>query len=379
MRRHAPPLEPWAKVYVGGSNGDKFFASAHGRIACVQCHGGREPADGKKTAHGTADFVGSPSRKPEKYCAGCHPSYAQRDANSLHTQGFGQKALVALRGGFPSYEAFPEDLKKGYDTFCGKCHASCGECHVIRPRQAGGGFLGGHVFQQPDMRLNCTACHSARIAHAYFGEANGLKPDVHYVKLPGGLCTNCHSVDEMHGDGTKYEQRFQVRDQPRCETCHGDKATANSYHSMHWNKLSCQSCHAQDYQNCGSCHVNAEAVRKGPFMGFKIGINTMPGTFRFKFVVLRNTPAAPDTWSKFGIPVLANFDAAPTFKLATPHNIQRWTPRTQVQSGQACYEACHISNGRNKGVFLFDSDLLDWEKAANRPVVVDGKLPAGWN
>jgi hypothetical protein len=34
---------------------------------------------------------------------------------------------------------------------------------------------------------------------------------------------------------------------------------------------------------------------------------------------------------------------------------------------------------RNRELYLFASDLKEsWEKSANRDIVVDGKLPAGW-
>ncbi len=373
-----PEMEPWLKVYVGGQNGEKFMNSAHGKLACESCHGGVAPATDKHEAHG-GDFVASPSKQADKYCGTCHPSIAARDKNSLHTQGFGQKHMVARRGGFPSYENYPDALKKGYDKNCGKCHSSCGECHVMRPRQAGGGFLAAHNFQKsPDMRQNCTACHSARVANAYFGEAAGSRPDVHYMKLPGGQCTNCHTADEMHGTGTKYTQRYSVPNQPKCENCHQDKQTANNYHNMHWDTISCQSCHSQDYQNCASCHVDT-GVRNGPYMGFKMGLNPLPGVKRFKYVVLRNAPAAPDTWSNYGIPMLSNFTLEPTFRHATPHNIKRWTARTEVASGEGCSTACHIKDGVNKQWFLFTDDLQEqWEKDANASVVVDNAIPSSW-
>mgnify|MGYP003383603506 CR=1 FL=1 len=75
---------------------------------------------------------------------------------------------------------------------------------------------------------------------------------------------------------------------------------------------------------------------------------------------------------------MSNFAAAPTFKLASPHNIQRWTARTKTDSGKPCSDACHITDGRNKQWFLFQSDLQTWEVLANQGVVVDGKLPASW-
>jgi len=164
---------------------------------------------------------------------------------------------------------------------------------------------------------------------------------------------------------------------PKCEDCHSDKANANTYHSMHWNTITCQGCHSQDYQNCSSCHVGT-GVRNGPYMGFKIGMNPLPNAKRQKYAVLRNAPHAPDTWSNFGVPQLVNFDAAPTFRLASPHNTLRWTKRTKVENGQACFEACHIKDGKNKDYFLFEEDLQQWEIQANKSIVVDGKLPSSW-
>jgi len=373
-----PEMEAWLKVYVGGPNGQKFLESTHGKMKCVMCHGGVEPAADKGEAH-SGSFIGAPSRNAEEICGPCHPAIAANDKTSIHTQGTGQKHMVSLRHGFPDYASYPERLKQGYDKNCGKCHSSCGECHVIRPRQAKGGFLAAHDFQRvPDMRLNCTACHAARVANAYFGEAPGTTYDVHYTKLPGGHCLNCHTGTEMHGDGTEHNQRYLVKSMPKCENCHGNKSKSNPYHSKHWDDLACQTCHSQQYQNCSSCHVDT-GTRNGPYFSFKIGMNAMPNVKRFKYVVVRNAPYAPDTWSNYGIATAANFDAAPTFKLASPHNTRRWTPRTTVDSGKPCYDACHIIDGRNKQWYLFEKDLLSWEVIANKPVVVDGKLPSGWN
>ncbi len=374
-----PEMAAWEKVYIGGDNGAKFLASTHGRMACVSCHGGTEPAANKLVAHAT-NFVGRPSLQAEKYCGTCHKTIASKDRTSIHTQGLGQKKMLCDRGAYADSTAWPDQLRYGYNKNCGKCHSSCGECHVQRPRQAGGGFLEAHNFKlKPDMRLNCTACHSARVAHAYFGEGFGLRPDVHYLNMPGGQCTNCHSANEMHGTGVPIDQRYSVTTMPKCEGCHGGKSTANAFHAKHWNDLACQVCHSQDYQNCGSCHVD-DGVRNGPYISFKIGLNPLPQTKRFKYVVLRNAPHAPDTWSNYGVPTLTNFNVHPTWRLASPHNIKRWTPRTEVEQGKPCFDACHITQGRNAKWFLFDADLKEsWEKTSNSSVVVDGKLPAGWS
>ena len=109
----------------------------------------------------------------------------------------------------------------------------------------------------------------------------------------------------------------------------------------------------------------------------------MAETRNYKLATVRQSLSAPDSWALYGIPVLSNFAAAPTYKYTTPHNILKWTTRTQVASGKACYDNCHIikegNNYRNKNLYLYNSDLQSWEIEANKNIVVDGKLPAGWN
>ncbi|MCX8010441.1 MAG: hypothetical protein N3A61_04760, partial [Ignavibacteria bacterium] len=112
------------------------------------------------------------------------------------------------------------------------------------------------------------------------------------------------------------------------------------------------------------------------------GINPIPETKPYKFTLLRRSLMAPDSWKNYGVENLANFDVRPTYKYTTPHNIVKWTSRTQVAQGKACYDNCHIikegSTYRNKNLYLFNSDLENWEKNASKTVIVDGKLPASW-
>ena len=120
------------------------------------------------------------------------------------------------------------------------------------------------------------------------------------------------------------------------------------------------------------------------YQDFKIALNPLtdakPG---FKFAVVRHTLMAPDSWSLYGLPNLSNFNVLPVFNYATPHNIIRWTSRTQVESGKSCNDNCHIkkegTDYRNKNLYLFDSDFkFDWERSSSSTMTVDGKLPADW-
>ncbi len=378
----APHIEPYDRVYLGGDGFVDFINSTHGKIGCVSCHNGVDNTSDKKLAH-SGEFIKHPSKVSEQTCGSCHPDIVAKTKNSLHEQGWGQKAMVVTRSGLSSFSELSQMMQDGYAKNCSQCHASCGDCHVNRPTAGGGGLYKGHQFSKtPDMRDNCVACHSSRGGHAYFGIGTGTQPDVHLTKA-GFTCISCHSANELHGDGKVYDQRYKMALMPQCETCHGNISFTNDYHKVHINSFNCQTCHSQNYNNCGSCHVGGVGARVVAHQSFKIGINPIPETKPYRLATLRRSPMAPDSWELYGTPVLPNFDAKPTFKYTTPHNILRWTSRTQVGEGKSCFESCHIIKDgdtyRNRNLYLFSSDLLEeWEISANQGVIVDGKLPASW-
>lgn len=378
----APYIEPFDRVYMGGPGFEQFKNSEHGQLGCTECHGGVDNTSDKKTAH-SGDFVKSPSLNAEAACGDCHGEIVSTAAGSLHQQGWGQKNAVAERLGYPSYDELPETIHAGYEKNCATCHATCGSCHVNHPVAGGGGLYKGHNFQRtPDMRDNCVACHASRGGHAYFGLGRGAQPDVHLTK--GGLtCLDCHDDHQMHGDGNIYESRYKSASAISCNDCHDDTASSNIYHEEHINDLDCHVCHSQNYNNCGSCHVGGQGARIPSHLDYKIGINPIPEDKPFRLALLRRTPAAPDNWSEYGVAESAAFDVRPTFNYTTPHNILRWTTRTEVEDGGSCSTNCHIEPGesgyKNRELYLFESDLKeDWEKAANRHIVVDGRLPENW-
>ncbi len=377
-----PHIEPYDRVFMDGTGFAAFKNSTHGRQGCVSCHGGVDGTDNKQTAH-SGSFVKWPSIKSDEKCAPCHQGIVSKFANSLHKEGWGQKSMLILRSGASSFDQLPQSMKDGYKANCAKCHATCGDCHVNRPKAGGGGLLKGHQFsKKPDTRENCVACHVSRGGHAFFGIGAGTSPDVHLNKVGDGGCTGCHSGMELHGDGNVYDQRYKMPWKPTCKQCHMGVANSNPYHTVHLNTFSCQTCHSQDYNNCGSCHIGGAGARVPSYLGFKIGLNPIPETKEFKFATLRRSLMAPDSWMEYGVTNLANFDVRPTYKYATPHNINKWTARTKVGAGKACYDNCHIVNDngtlRNKELYLFNADLDPWERNANRTIVVDGKLPPGW-
>jgi thiosulfate/3-mercaptopyruvate sulfurtransferase len=75
-------------------------------------------------------------------------------------------------------------------------------------------------------------------------------------------------------------------------------------------------------------------------------------------------PADRETFGFYVKDALTNFDAVPTWKLATPHNIRRKTPQNSNCN------ACH----GNESLFLLEKDVADGEKEANKEVMVPNNL-----
>jgi hypothetical protein len=192
-----------------------------------------------------------------------------------------------------------------------------------------------------------------------------------------------HDGDELHGDGSDVQQRYAYEKLPECEDCHTDLKSKNFYHASHMGDFNCQVCHSQVYNNCGSCHIHGDGARVPSYMDFKIAENPIPNVVTgFNFTLVRRTLAAPDNWEVYGVPEYSNFDAFPTYNYTSPHNILRWTDRTNVGQGKSCSDNCHIRNEGgtliNKELFLFQDDLLEWELSATSCITVDDKLPPSW-
>jgi len=373
-----PYFQPYDRVYLDSIGFASFQTTTHGQMECTECHGGVGDTSDKATAHSGA-FVRYPSFEDIGVCAECHGGIVAGFENGLHYNGWGQRNSQIRRAGVESFEELHEGVQTGYDENCATCHASCGSCHVNRPLAGGGGLMNGHNFAPPEMRDNCTACHSSRGGHAYYGVGVGTKPDVHLTKA-GFTCLECHSTNEMHAStGTVYATRYDVDALPQCVDCHVDLEESNVYHKQHYEQFNCQVCHSQDYNECGSCHVGGEGARIHSHQAFKIGLNPLASK-PYEFSTVRRTLAAPDTWEVYGLPELLDFNDKALFNYTSPHGILRWTSRTEVEESGDCGDACHIGpNNENRGLYLFREDLLQqWEKDAAAGVVVDGKLPRWW-
>lgn len=410
---------------------NSFLTSIHGQVDCTSCHGGNNLASTRTEAH-DATWQANPGADK---CQGCHSDIAQTAANSLHVNLGGYVKILSDRGfdfteGSIARARFDQQCTK-----CHAANAdtkpACGFCHVSVPVTAGGGLLDGHNFRKtPDMDRNCTACHGSRVKDEFYGNNGPLTvrnnlgyaaplPDVHFpltqqINADGYKkgCSFCHTEAEMHGQGAPQPagsgDRYAVTTAPTCEGCHQNLEGANALHTAgHLATLACQSCHAQPYKNCFGCHTDVDTAGTGlPFyrinqgdptlaersaadasaapdalMSFRIGQNpkwTGSGdTAHKKYGVLRHVPVDKDVFQyPSSDPVdnlIPNMTAQPTWKYATPHNIQL---NTGISSSCA---NCHTATDYAKN-WLTDPvlDAQGWlqdaykadEQAANAGVIM---------
>jgi len=243
---------------------------------------------------------------------------------------------------------------------------------VSHPAGIGGGLVAGHEFGDVEaINMTCAGCHGSRTDAEYKNPDGSGQGDVHWIQAKM-LCSDCHPASDFHGTEDEDLQRYDGAPDPCCDdlNCHPDVAEDDGieqHAGSHLKSLSCQACHAIAYRNCYGCHVEAGGGSAGftlesTRIAFKIGRNPIQGRYRpWKFVPVRHVPIAEDSFSDYGEDLLADFDALPTWKYATPHTIQRITPQN---------ESCNACHG-NAQVFLTAGDVAPEELNANRRVIVD--------
>lgn len=397
-------MESWEKVFINlGRSTDVGQLDYHmDKLTCVSCHGG-DNSKPNNMAEAHTGLIADPSEfdaSGQNSCsaAGCHETTSENYKNSLHQQLWGERRMVALRSGVENFGACPQSTQDGFNGECTSCHATCGDCHISIPNSAGKGLVSSHRFKRtPDQANNCTACHGSRVGHDFLGDYENYPNRPRDVHANMFKCLDCHSKVEMHSAAAENTDRYSYEHLPTCEDagCHaaGDNLDkANIYHTVHFDDLSCYVCHSQNYNNCTSCHVANEwktdpaYQNNNPVEDFKIGLNPLKaetGSKRFTFATLRHIPIDPQSYENWGSGSanLPAYDSHPTWKYTSPHNILKYTTRTDTSGGKSCSESCHAKNPANLKYFLLrDSVNKYWpeETNANESVFVDGQLPASW-
>ena len=360
------PLEPQKKVLVA----KEYLDGDHGEIACEACHGGNAEASKKSAAH--QGLVSNPSfTDPESACGDCHDEIAASAKESLHYTLAPFSSILKRRAHPDKHKT----VEMGLERHCSQCHTGCGGCHVSRPAAVGSGFVDGHLFKaRSDLLNQCVACHGSRVGNEYLGKRG--QGDVHAGKANMG-CVDCHKAEEMHAAApADVKGRYHLKEAAKCTDCHKDLQRGEiRNHNIHIGKVQCQVCHSQTYTNCYSCHTGMDQkglpyyINRRDVESLKIGLAyeaDAPGA-NFNFMLVRHIPIDPELFAHYEKDVFTEFDEFPTWKRASPHNIQRRT----WQSAN-----CNHCHG-NRDLFLSGKDLLDYEIKANQQVVVsDIRVPA---
>ena len=169
---------------------------------------------------------------------------------SLHETGAGKPWFYGEtpNGGFEQFVGVPYE-----DLSCQGCHNSasglppvsgrtCDRCHTEEKPEIGATIESDEV---------CYGCHGRQNAER---SAPHNYSDVH--RDAGLRCMDCHSLEEMHGDGESYNSMLESPS-PKCEDCHTD-VPANTYHNIHAAGVDCSVCHTQAVVSCYNCHFEAE-------------------------------------------------------------------------------------------------------------------------
>lgn len=345
------PAELQYKAYL--VNPKILATNPHFTEGCTFCHKGNEKAATREKAH--AGLVKKPSSNIE-VCAPCHDKAAKVYKDSLHYTTEGFRHGVSARLSAKEKKIFDDKVFQGS---CRSCHATCGDCHVSSPKIGGisTGLIKGHEFVAKEDKT-CATCHGGRVYPEFTGDFGG-QADVHYQK--GMNCLSCHNKAELHGTGTRYVTKTDVKEKPSCTNCHkpGTETTekARSSHTQHTGKVSCYACHAGgSYTNCYDCHLGKGAT---PKPGFYLGLNPKD---RKTVTTLRLVPTVRDTFKSAGIKQ-ENFDKVPNYWGSATHNIKKRTDRTR-----SC-DVCHT----DKQNFLTQQTLIKGGSKANNLLIYTPK------
>ena len=251
------------------------------------------------------------------------PLFAQPEnfSKSLHASRVGKVYWYgADNGGFESMTNIPIE-----ELGCVHCHAKtnadgeeygeeyepgCGDCHPSSD------FANVQV-------TTCYGCHARQAVEAM---KLGVS-DVH--REAGMVCWDCHSSEDIHGDGTEYANMFeQGAIDVDCEKCHPADALPEEHagYNPHGGKLHCTACHAQTVVSCYNCHF--ESMTEAHVKRAKQPIGD--------FVLLVNR-------AKDGKIGTASFQTL-TYQGHAFVAFGPYTPHTITREGRQCQD-CHVNLG----------------------------------
>ncbi len=139
---------------------------------------------------------------------------------------------------------------------CSKCHVrTCDTCHL-------GTVDGKPSYSNEKARSQeaCIKCHALEPLEYARKNPDAADADVHFRR--GFKCMECHSIREIHGDGTLYDS-YQAPGamDTTCEKCHTDLSKCGG-HTLHNGRVDCSACHVRNVASCYNCHFDTR-IREG--------------------------------------------------------------------------------------------------------------------
>lgn len=149
-----------------------------------------------------------------------------------------------------SCEACHGDTRADGTSHDGEFEASCADCHADVENPT------GEIADEI-----CLGCHRRQQVEAAI-EAEGFPTfvDVHSEGFLHLNCVNCHTADELHGDGNEWASMHELEQpSPVCTGCHF-RRSENPEHLVHWEDVDCAACHVQSAIACPNCHLESAEV-----------------------------------------------------------------------------------------------------------------------
>ncbi len=176
---------------------------------------------------------------------------------SLHHTGEGMRYWYEAKDGFMKITGVPYD-----QLSCKGCHvAGCQTCHLKQTKE--GAF---YSTKKASSTTTCLRCHSREKATISLDTLNQCG-DVHRNSFL--TCIDCHSHQEIHGNGTQHKSmRAPGAMTASCTNCHTQTSVEftaipdSPSHDIHMDELECNACHVQNTMACYNCHFGELARTK---------------------------------------------------------------------------------------------------------------------
>lgn len=284
-------------------------------------------------------------------------------STSLHETGAGKTTFynTVPNEGFERYTEVPYD-----QLACQGCHSAssglgpvngrtCDRCHdTAEPG------LGAEVNSSWTDGV-CLGCHSRQKLEVNLGYS-----DVH--RDMGFDCMSCHTLEDVHGDGTEYNSLMDIGAiDAACTNCHNaENGFTHPAGDPHGGAVACASCHAQTSVTCNNCHFEAQVNNTGKFF-------LTPPTAGWMW--LGNRLKRDGSGETEVYPV--NYQSV-EYQDATFVAFGFYTPHT-IGAGRGCSDCHNNMGGTNPAIVQYNAegviDVASWDEGTQTMTYPTGVIP----